>query len=342
MQNSPLEIDLKKNDRILIVHHWDCDGICSAALVRRYLLEIYSDIRVFTETGAIGKYYLTPEKLKAFKCIQPDHIILCDFALPRGDILRLVNMAHDLIIFDHHKQEEVRQAVHINPLIRGDADSLMHPSAGWVINTHLCRPQEILSVLGAVGDQEDLVRGDNTVSRVLGENGLDFGRAQEIVSNIDSCYITGDEAHIRRLVKLLSNISFDVKSLLDDESLLDNRQRIGSAVSDIVEGGRDVDEDKKIVYAGYGSSYHIISSVARELSRRFPGYLVIVLNDPDREEANIYFRTRTDMDLRPVIELAHKKGYNAGGKKEVAGVILPGRDAAGFIGRALGVLGPGT
>jgi len=48
------------------------------------------------------------------------------------------------------------------------------------------------------------------------------------------------------------------------------------------------------------------------------------------------------MDLRPVIELAHKKGYNAGGKKEVAGVILPGRDAAGFIGRALGVLGLGT
>jgi hypothetical protein len=337
-----LEIDLKKNDRILIVHHWDCDGICSAALVRRYLLEINNDIRIFTETGDIGKYYLTPEKLKAFKLIQPDHIILCDYALARSDILKLKALAQDLIIFDHHKQEEVRQAVHINPFLVGDIEGLMYPSTGWVINSHLCRPQEILAVLGAVGDQEDLVRGDIIIKRVLEENGLDFDRAQEIAANIDSCYITGDKAHIRRLVRLLSDISFDVKMLLDDKSLLDNRQKIGSYVRDIVEGDKDVDEDKKTVYVSYGSSYHIISSVTRELARRFPGYLVIVLNDPGTGEANIYFRTRRDMDLRPVIDLAHKKGYNAGGKKEVAGVILPGRDAAGFIGGALDVLGPGT
>jgi single-stranded DNA-specific DHH superfamily exonuclease len=337
-----LEIDLKKNGRILIVHHWDCDGICSAALIIRYLLELNSDINISTDTGDIGKYYLTSEKLEAFKSMQPDHIILCDYALVRGDILSLKALAQDLIIFDHHKQEEVRQAVHMNPFLGGDIEGLMYPSTGWVINSHLSRPQEILSVLGAVGDQEDLVRGDNTVNRVLGENGLDFGRAQEIVTNIDSCYITGDKAHIRRLVRLLSDISFDVKMLLDDKSLLDNRQKIGSALRDIVEGDKDIDEDKKTVYVSYGSSYHIISNVARELARRFPGYLAIVLNDPGKGEANIYFRTRRDMDLRPVIDLAHKKGYNAGGKKEVAGVMLPGRDAAGFIGGALGVLGLGT
>jgi len=293
----------------------------------RFLLESNSDINIFTGTGDIGKYYLTPEKLEAFKRLQPDHIILCDYALPRGDILRLKALAQDLIIFDHHKQEEVRQAVHINPFLGGDIEGLMY------------RPQEILSVLGAVGDQEDLVRGDNTVNRVLGENGLDFGRAQEIVADIDSCYITGDKAHIRRLIRLLSNAEFDIKRLLDDRGFLENREKISTAVREIVEGHKDIDEDKKIVYASYDSSYHIISNVARELARRFPGYLVIVVNDPGTGEANIYFRTRRDMDLRPVIDLAHKNGYNSGGKKEVAGVILPGRDAAGFIGGALAVLG---
>ena len=71
----------------------------------------------------------------------------------------------------------------------------------------------------------------------------------------------------------------------------------------------------------------------------FPAYLVIVVNDPGTVEANIYFRTRRDMDLKSVIELAHKRGYNSGGKKEVVGVILPAKDVAGFVSQARDILG---
>ncbi len=333
-----MEIQLKDNDRVLIVHHWDCDGICSAALIMRRLLESNSDINIFTGTGDIGKYYLAPERMKAFEKIRPHHIVLCDYALPENDMQKLKALAEDLIIFDHHRQEEVKQAVHINPFLRGDMDGLMYPSTGWVINSHLCRPQEILAVLGAVGDQEDLVKEDIIINRVLEEKGLDFDQAQEIVVNIDSCYIAGDEEQIRRLVRLLRDAAFDVKRLLDDRGLLENREKIGSTIRDIVEGDKDIDDHKKTVYVSYVSSYHIISSVARELARRFPGYLAIAVNDPGAGEANIYFRTTAEMDLRPVIDLAHKNGYNSGGKKEVAGVILPSGDISGFIESAMALL----
>ena len=82
-------------------------------------------------------------------------------------------------------------------------------------------------------------------TRVLEKNGLDFDRAQEIVVNIDSCYISGDEAKIMRLVRLLSDAAFDVKRLLDDRGLLENREKIGTAVREIVEGDRTLMKIKR-------------------------------------------------------------------------------------------------
>jgi single-stranded DNA-specific DHH superfamily exonuclease len=304
----------------------------------RFLLGINQDIEIFTETGEIGKYYLTPGKIKDYENIQPDHIILCDYALPTQDILDLKDISEDLIIFDHHKQEEIKQAVHINPFLSKDADGLMYPSTGWVINIHLDQPQEILSVLGAIGDQEELIKPDNAVGIVLEENGLDFDQAQEIVVNIDSCYIAGDGGQIKRMVKLLSGDAFDVKSLLDARDLLDNRKRISSTIREIVEGDKEIDGDRKIVYASYESNYHIISNITRDLARKFPEYLIIVVSYKGTEEANIYFRSRRDIDLRPVIGLAHKRGYNSGGKKEVAGVILPRENTSSFILEAENIL----
>jgi oligoribonuclease NrnB/cAMP/cGMP phosphodiesterase (DHH superfamily) len=331
-------LNLPANNRILIIHHWDFDGMCSAALLIKYLNAVNKGIKIFTEAGNIGKYYISQEQIDNFKSLSPTCIIVCDYAIPKEDIISLKEISNNIYIFDHHRQEEIRQAVHINPFTDRNIDGLKYPSAGWVINDYLGRSQEILAVLGAIGDQEDNVRQNSTVRGVLKENNLSFEEAREIAANIDSCYIINDYKQIRHLVKLLSG-RIVVRDLLFDRKLLDNREKIDSVINTIVENKPKKDDGNKVLYARFKSDFQIISDVTRKLSRKFPEYLVVVINDSNKEEANIYFRNKKGLNLIPVIELAKRMGYNSGGKKEVAGVILPPRDVAGFLIEALDILG---
>jgi len=329
-------LNISTNKRILIIHHWDCDGLCSAALLIKYISEISKDIKIFTESGNIGKYYISQEQIDNFKSLSPDCIIVSDYAIPEEDILSLREISDNIYIFDHHRQEKITQVMHINPFTERNIDGLEYPSAGWVINDYLGRSQEILAVLGAIGDQEDNVRGSSIVRGVLKENKLSFEEAREITANIDSCYIINDYKQIRHLVKLLSG-RIVVRDLLFDRKLLDNREKIDSVINTIVENKPKKDDENKVLYARFKSDFQIISDVTRKLSGKFPEYLVVVINDSNKEEANIYFRNKKGLNLIPVIELAKRMGYNSGGKKEVAGVILPPRDVAGFLIEALDI-----
>jgi len=195
-------------------------------------------------------------------------------------------------------------------------------------------------VLGAIGDQEDNVRESSTVRGVLKENNLSFEEGQEIAANIDSCYVTGDYKQIRRLVKLLSG-KLITKGLLFDRELLDNRKRIDNVINNTVEKKHQKDDEKKILYARFKSDFQVISNIARKLSRKYTDYLIVVIND-SKEESNIYFRNKKGLDLIPVIKLAHSHGYNSGGKREVAGVILPSRSVPGFLTEVVDILSIGS
>ena len=74
---------------------------------------------------------------------------------------------------------------------------------------------------------------------------------------------------------------------------------------------------------------YIISGVTRRLSREYPDRLIVTL---DRSNGNIYLRRKDlDLDLSPLIKLAQERGFNAGGKEEVVGIILPGSYIDSFL-----------
>ena len=55
---------------------------------------------------------------------------------------------------------------------------------------------------------------------------------------------------------------------------------------------------------------------------------------------NIYFRSSNEkIDLTPIIGLAKKYNYNAGGKNEVVGVFLPKEDLPNFLKEAFQLFG---
>ena len=86
------------------------------------------------------------------------------------------------------------------------------------------------------------------------------------------------------------------------------------------------------IFCKFSSDYHIISNVARLLTKRFPTHLIVVINSNDNGYNNIYFRRKKiHIDLTKIVDYAHSKKYNAGGKEEVAGVFVPKNKSSNFI-----------
>ena len=68
----------------LLIHHWDADGICSAAIIFDHFGK-----EIDTRIPYIGNYYLTAEEIAEISEQQYDLIIVADMAIPEENILQL-------------------------------------------------------------------------------------------------------------------------------------------------------------------------------------------------------------------------------------------------------------
>jgi len=319
-----IKISLKNKDKVLVLHHWDCDGLCSAAMMFNYLKEINGTIDVVYFLPGLGHYFLVEKDFLKIQNIKPDIIFIVDMALQKKDILVLKSMTNELYIFDHHKQQRITEVNHINPQTTGNINSLDYPSAGWVINDFFKKGQNILSVLGAIGDQESRVKNNNVIKTILDATSLTFSDCSRIIENIDSCYVTGNKEEMYYIVEIMKNKTPDLNSILKNSELLKNKKLIKNSINKIIDEGFIQDDEKGIIIKWISSNFHIISDITRKLSKKYPEYLIITVNKDDNDLANMYFRTADPKeDLSPILNYAKANGYNAGGKKEVVGIFCP-------------------
>lgn len=324
MNSNKFIINLPENDRILIIHHWDCDGLCSAALLYRYLKEINKSIKIEFFLPGIGHYFLEKKDYKIIRSKNPILLFIVDFALPKENILELKKIVKKIYIFDHHKQEKINEVNHVNPFIEDNFNSLDFTSTGWIINKYFGKPQEILSVLGAIGDQEDKIKDNEVVEKVVEENNITFFDCLKIVENIDSNYITNDKNGIYWTLDFLLNKNKNIRFLLSNKKFISNNVKIRKEIDAIINSTMKINNNKKIIIKNFKSDYNIISNVTRELSKRFPEYLIIVINNSNKNISNIYFRRKSiNINLLPILDFAHQQGYNCGGKEEVVGIYCP-------------------
>lgn len=327
-----LEAQLNKNNKVLIIHHWDCDGLCSAALLYRYLEEINKNIKIEFFLPEIGHYFFEKKDYKVIKSKNPDFLFIVDFALPKNNVLELKKIIKDIYIFDHHKQEKIVEVNHVNPFIDSNFNSLDFPSTGWIINEYFKRPQEILSVLGSIGDQEEKIKDNDIVQKVIKKYSLTFINCSKIVKNVDSGYITNDKDGIYWTLDFLKNKNNNIISLLNYKKFIINNIKIEKEIDSIINGKVEINNNKKIIIKRFRSNYNIISNVTRELSKKFPDYLIIVVDDSNSKLNNIYFRRKSiNVNLLSIIDFAHQQGYNCGGKEEVAGIFIPEQKLDKFI-----------
>ena len=84
-----MRIKLLDEDNILILHHWDCDGICSSVLLAKHLKEINSKVNINFFIPKIGNYFLDSRDYRTMTDNNLDTLFIVDMALPKKDFLRL-------------------------------------------------------------------------------------------------------------------------------------------------------------------------------------------------------------------------------------------------------------
>lgn len=192
-------------------------------------------------------------------------------------------------------------------------------------------PLNLRSVIGAIGDQEDRITEWTEhmpqIEQVLEDEELTLEEAIRITKKADTSYIIGTQEDIGYSIQVLRA---DPKRALTDERFKKNEEQIAQAFDTAVQ--QPLQElAPEIQHLSIDSSLSLISEVTRALSRQHPADCILTDQVWDTGYASMYARRRDmDIDLGIIVEEARKRGYNAGGKPEVAGVVLPATEVESF------------
>ncbi|HID74289.1 MAG TPA: DHH family phosphoesterase [Thermoplasmata archaeon] len=305
--------------RVLLVHHWDADGISTAAMLADEIERLSVSVRGFTPV--IGNFFLSPEDRSAIEH-GPGHdiVLVVDYALPVEDMGWLADRWPTAQI-DHHLLRHDR-IVQVNPVVDG-ADPGSYPSASWVATGYLDRDPDLLSVYGVVGDVGDRVRGMPVwpaVEAVLERHGLTLGDVQRIVDLIDSAYKVGDREGVIAAVDVVRRAAGDPSSLLNNDEWRGNLAAIDREMERLL--SLPVTERAGLTVREIETRFNLISALGRSMAAEHGAALVINRGYfPDRDQ--IYLRRTDGVHVTRIIEAARERGYSAGGKKEVVGIVVP-------------------
>ena len=298
----------------VIVHHWDTDGICSAAIIAS-ILEKKGEQWVNC-TLQIGKFEFDGKVVEKIK--DADMLYVVDLNMPEA----VEELTQRVIFIDHHIQSRIKNpnVEQVNPIISGKSERDF-PSATWVVSHHFST-WNYLSALGAVGD----VRGifdwqiGKKVEELLSKEGLSRDDAVRLVSLIDSNYIAMDRQGVEEAVSTILNSS--PEDLLENRKWNGNLEAIKREIENALSGLKVINGFAEIEFE---SDFNVISYVARRAVWEMGFDAALAINRNFNGKSQVYLRVKSPAkyNLPEIVNRLRDLGFNAGGKKEVFGVVCP-------------------
>ncbi len=324
--------------KIVLIHHWDVDGLASAALIFQFAQQhrIISTIELFTPT--VNNYFLNESEFIAIQQAAPDAIVVVDYNIPLDNIERLEQIAPLVFVFDHHVQ-----TAGIN---RPGLQDTNYPGCSMLVSDYLMQPLSIAAVLGMVGDQEELIQERTdfypSVEQMMTEHQLTFDQIMRLTKLLDTSYIVDDTAALRHSIDLIRKHclqSAEPRAVLNDPQLLQQETKIKKDFdNEVVNKNFCSLQNGHVLYYQLTTPFSLISEVTRALARKYPNQIIIT-SQQRGAQASLYVRSRiSGIDLTPVVDAARAHGFNAGGKPEVAGVVLPSAQVEQFVEEIVGML----
>lgn len=297
---------------MLIIHHWDTDGICSAAkLIKELKPETYTNL-----SPDIGDFSFSERIREAMK--DHDDVYVVDLNLP-GEVK---NSEKKIRFMDHHIQERIENPLveQVNPLVEG-GDPGDFPSCSVVLSEHLSS-WDLLSALGAIGDIGLKALDDPRVREQVDKSGLTSKQAEKIVSLIDSNYLAVDLDSVEKAVSEV--LELEPRKMLDHPEWNRKLSDIEKTIEETIESRKDVGD---FCYMDMTTPYNVISKLARKAVWEMGYAGALVVNRDFHGKGQTYLRINTEtaerMDMASIISRLKEMGINAGGKKEVVGSVYP-------------------
>ncbi len=292
----------------LIVHHWDADGICSAALIARHLVE--GDF--LNTSPRIGEYRFDERILRLID--GADSIFVADLNAPE----EVEKIEKPTIYFDHHIQPRIDSGTvrQINPAISGDKPA----SCAAVISRHLGK-WSAETVIGTVGDVGKLAFTIPEIRKTMEKLEMSERQAVRLAELIDSNHISGSRDGVEQAVKVV--LENEWRDLLEHEPWIRQTQEIEKEIERALSG---VDSRNEHAFLEFKSSFNIISRVARALVWEMGFYEALVINRDFNGKVQIYYRVSKEIaperDISGIISGLKRAGISAGGKDEVVGCVF--------------------
>lgn len=307
--------DLKDESKGVVIHHWDTDGLVSAALLLNYFAEHYPTKELHTFVPTITNYYLTADQYNFFQKQSYNFALTCDINFHEDTVNKLAkHFPGQVYMFDHHHQQPYKNVHYYNE---------PSPACASYISDQLGLPNNLQAVIAMVGDKEEAIQSDKIhypkVEAMMTEHGVSFSQLLEMRRLIDSNYIVDDYEGMQETIHLLR---YDPLAILTDVRLLDNISKIDTTLHTYLEQQPEKLTDL-VYYMEIDNSYNLLSQLTRALSRKYSNKIIFT-RQYKNEQYNCYIRRRDfDYDMRDMITYARSLGLNAGGKDDVVGMIIP-------------------
>lgn len=300
----------------VILHHWDTDGIVSAAVLRNYFRVHLPNVKLELFMPTITNYYITEDQFDYLRQQSYEFAVTCDLNLPADVVQRLAQLWPGQVYFiDHHHHPAPHPNVHYY--------NKPHPACASHIAELLGLPNDLLPVLAMVGDREESIQQDKQfypyVQAMMAEHNLTFSQLLHARRLIDSNYIMDDYQGIQETIQLLQD---DPLAIYSDVRLEQNIKKIDATIAELVAQPAQ-QLSSSLWFWEISTPLAILSHVTRSLSRQYPNS-VIFTRQHKAGQYTCYVRRRdAKFDARDIIAYAHELGLNSGGKEEVAGIIIP-------------------
>jgi len=296
---------------ILVVHHWDTDGICSAAIA----------VTFFDKSGAtwenctppIGRFEL--DESVTGRIGKAEEVYFLD--LNMVDAAKAVEKP--VVFIDHHSQEKVEKPgfKHVNPVLEGQRV----PSASWVTSDYFSTWNH-LSAIGAVGDMGEKLFSTEfggIAEKILLRHGMTKQDALKAANLMDSNYIVMDREAVEGSVEFAAFA--EPEELLKKEEWLKNVNKIKEEVESTLSNLRVT---AGVAWIEFSSNFNIISKIVRRMvwDEGFNAAVAVNRNFSNMAQLYVRFRNPSPVIARLIPELK-AKGFNAGGKDDVMGAVCP-------------------
>ncbi len=304
---------IEESNRIAVVHHWDSDGIASAALIEK--VYAYRKALSFT-VPRIGLYRASAIPIENLRHSNPDILLILDYGLSREDLEHLEKkLGITIAVIDHHVTQP-RDRAFCNPIAMGSSEDL-YPATTYVLYRALDLDTDTqildLVALGIVGDFGWRPRLDLT--RWIPEYSGSLELLKHVASIVDSCYRLGDYDCIRYVRRKLTKAG--LSGIVSDTYLESKYRRVDNELRYLLETLQPSERRGPLLIFRAETESYITSFIGRELAKRFPNSMVILINKVRSLGMGYIYVRSLSHRLRDVLEELRAKGLEVGGKDMV-------------------------